>query len=137
MGQIIGASVENYYYYYYLFLGPPLLGCPSTSILITLFVIWLSSFRIACPYQANLMLLNFSVTDATFKLPLIYSFLIQSILVTLHIHHNIRSCNFRPMQSPFILHLSDPAHWSIQHDRFDDWFIDFPLEWLCASVTFI
>jgi hypothetical protein len=37
-------------------------------------------------YQANLSLFIFSVTDATFKLPLIYSFLIVSILI---IPHNI------------------------------------------------
>jgi hypothetical protein len=73
----------------HLFLGRPLLGCPSTFILITLFVMWLSSLRITCPYQTNLLLLTFSVTGATFKLTLIYSYLILSILVTPNIHLNI------------------------------------------------
>jgi hypothetical protein len=53
-------------------LGRPLLECSSTFILITLFVIWLSFLCIICPYQGNLLLLIFSVTGATFKLPLMF-----------------------------------------------------------------
>jgi hypothetical protein len=49
----------------------------------------------------NLLLLIFSVFGTTFKIPLIHSFLILSILVTPYIHLNI--CI---MQSPFIPHLS-------------------------------
>jgi hypothetical protein len=60
----------------------PLLGYRSTFILITLFVKWLSYLLITCPYQAKLLFLIFSNTGATFKFPLIYSFLILSILVT-------------------------------------------------------
>jgi hypothetical protein len=40
---------------------------------------YVTFIRITCPYQANLLLLVFSVTGATFKLPLIYSFLIYLI----------------------------------------------------------
>jgi hypothetical protein len=53
----------------HLFLGRPLLGCPSIFILITLFFMWLSVLLITCPYQANLLLLILSVTGATFKFP--------------------------------------------------------------------
>ena len=42
------------------------------------------------PYHASLLLFNLSVTAATFRLPLTYSLRILSILVTPHIHLNIR-----------------------------------------------
>lgn len=35
----------------------------------------MTSLIMTCPYYANLLLLNFYVIDATFKLPLMYSFL--------------------------------------------------------------
>jgi hypothetical protein len=38
----------------HLFLGRPLLGCPSTFIFITIFGVWFSFLRITCPYQVNL-----------------------------------------------------------------------------------
>jgi hypothetical protein len=43
-------------------------------------------------YQANLLLLIFSNTCATFKLPLIYSFLILSILVTPCLYLGVLIC---------------------------------------------
>jgi hypothetical protein len=108
----------------YLFLGRALLGCPSTFILITLFVMWLSSLRITWPYLANILLLIFTVTDATFKLPLI---IIPNSIHSCHSTHPSQHSHFRHIQFPFIAHLSGPTLWSIQHYRSDDRFIDFPL----------
>lgn len=48
-----------------------------------------SSLRITSPYQVNLMLLNFSSSDASFRLSVMQSFLTLSILVTTHMHLNI------------------------------------------------
>lgn len=46
---------------------------------------WFSSLLMACPYHNNLLLLISSVTDANFILPLIYTFWILSILLTLQV----------------------------------------------------
>ena len=80
----------------HLFFGLPLSLHQSTFIFITLLVTCVSSLLFRCPYQDKRFPFNFSVTVATFKLPLIYSFLNLSILVTSYIHLNIlisATCN--------------------------------------------
>lgn len=61
---------------------------PSTFKCIILFAMCFSSLRIICSY----LLVNFSVTSATFRLPLVYSFLILFKYATAtHIHLNIHT----------------------------------------------
>ena len=73
----------------HLFFGLPLLLLPYTSIPITLFPTYSSSLLITCPYHRILRSWTFFEIAPTFVLPLIYSLLILSKLVTPHIHRNI------------------------------------------------
>ena len=90
----------------HLFFGLPLLLLPCISIPITLFPTYSSSLLITCPYHRILH----SWTFFEIVLPLIFSFLILSLLVTPHIHRNILiyttsiffSCAF------FTFHVSAP-----------------------------
>ena len=72
-----------------LFFGLPLLQLPCTSIPITLFPTYSSSLLITCPYHRILRSWTFFEISPTSVLPLIFSFLILSLLVTAHIHRNI------------------------------------------------
>ena len=68
--------------------GLPLLLFPGTSIPNTLFPAYSSSLLETCPYHFNLLSCTFLDISPTFVVPLILSFLILSILVTLF-HANI------------------------------------------------
>ena len=72
-----------------LLFGLPLLLLPCTSIPITLFPTYSSSLIITCPYHRILRSWAFFEISPTFVLPLIFSFLILSNLVTPHTHRNI------------------------------------------------
>ena len=88
----------------------PLLLFPGTSIPITLLPTYSSSFLITCPYHFNLLSCIFLDIYPTFDVPLIFSFLIVSSLVTPFIHlnilisttSNVLSCAF------FTAHVSAP-----------------------------
>ena len=71
----------------HLFFGLPLL-LPCTSIPITLFPTYSSSLLVTRPYRRIPRSWTFFEISPTFVLPLIFSFLILSILVTPHIHRN-------------------------------------------------
>ena len=73
----------------HLFFGLPLL-LPCTSMPITLFPAY-SSLLITCPYHRILCSWTFFEISPTFVLPLIFSFLILSNLVTPHVHRNVFS----------------------------------------------
>ena len=73
----------------HLFFGLPLFLLPCTSMPIILFPRYSSSLLITWPYHCILRSWTVFEIYPTFVLPLIFSFLILSNLVTPHIHRNI------------------------------------------------
>ena len=74
----------------HLLLGLLLLLFPCTSISVTSLLTWSSAtLLLKYPYHLNLDFRIFLEISVTFTVPLIYSFLIQSLLVTPTIHLSI------------------------------------------------
>ena len=69
--------------------GLPLRLLPRTSISITLLPTYSSSLRFTWPNHCSVLSCIFLEISTTFVIPLIFSFLILSILVTPHIHLSI------------------------------------------------